>query len=114
MAIQNASSQITTHSDSTIWTFTVQLDENTFEPFESCFLFNTVNRFKVLKSNFKFPVYTIYIKNKYPLRSTIEDPNMITIKGYVTFEKVSIDGCFSSRRDETRIYVSPIFIPKYF
>jgi len=107
-----ASSQVLV-SDSSIYLFKVQSiqtgNENPCNPGPPI-----SQKFNVLSSNFKLPVGTIFISKQY-LTANITRPNTIlTLRGYVLFKKDWTYGCFSSRWEETRMYVTPLYLAPYF
>ena len=91
-------------SDSTTWTFTVKPDSDV----QSCSPGGDSQKFKVIESNYKGSIGSIFILKDNIHLSNIDHAKTYVVKGVVITKKEWIYGCFSSRKEETRFYVTPL------
>ena len=100
-----ALSQTAISQDFTVYSFTVQVS-----PFNEIARNTAIGKkFRVIKSDFRFPVYTIFIQHEKVYRPLKEGKTYL-IKGFAVFKKrLVVDGCFGGSREEYTLYVNPVY-----
>jgi hypothetical protein len=106
----SSAAQPDTAEDTTVYTFIVKLI-----PYEyNCGGNPTDSKYMVIQSDFKFPLCSIYTPIYSPPYKDYRDSLLFKIRGRVYHKTVTVYGCFSSSRQDARIYVHPIVQLKYF